>query len=74
MEIKDELFLRLREYRPDLKGEISLDTSFDQLGFDSIDKLELLLKIEEGYDITFPDDLTVNNMGELIAKIKELKN
>jgi|GEM_PF-1187993 len=74
MDIQEKLFARLKEYKDSLKNaNLTLDTSFDELGFDSLDKLEMLMEIESEYDISFPEDISLSNMGELIAKIKELK-
>jgi len=74
MDIQEKLFARLKEYKDSLKNaSLTLETSFDELGFDSLDKLEMLMEIESEYDITFPEDLSIATMGELVAKIKELK-
>jgi len=32
------------------------DTSFDDLGADSLDKVELIMELEEEFDVTIPDD------------------
>ena len=48
-------------------------TTFDELDFDSLDKVDLLMQIEDKLDISFGDDLQVNTVGELIAEIKKLK-
>jgi len=75
MNIQEKLFARLKEYKDSLKNaNLTLETSFDELGFDSLDKLEMLMEIESEYDITFPEDLNISNMGELVAQIEELKN
>ncbi|MCL2555887.1 MAG: phosphopantetheine-binding protein [Firmicutes bacterium] len=74
MDIQQQLFERLKEYKDSLKNvNLTLETSFDELGFDSLDKMEMLMEIETEYSITFPDELNISNMGELVAKIKELK-
>jgi len=72
--IKDQLFIKLREYKDNLKNvELTEDTSFDQLKFDSLDKLEMLMEIESVYGIEFPEDLQISTMGELIKTIEKLK-
>lgn len=72
MEIKTKLAEILREYKG---GDIAVDeqTTFDQLGFDSLDKVELLMKIEEEFGIMFEDDLQVDTVGQLVEKITHLK-
>lgn len=36
--------------------EVSMDTTFDELGFDSLDGLNLVFELEEEFDLTIPDD------------------
>ncbi len=58
------------------KGEtldISENTTFEDLGFDSLDKVDLMMQVEEKFEITLGDDLVVSTIGELAAKIDELK-
>jgi hypothetical protein len=33
-----------------------MDTTFDELGFDSLDGLNLVFELEEEFDMTIPDD------------------
>lgn len=36
--------------------EVSMDTTFEELGFDSLDGLNLVFELEEEFDLTIPDD------------------
>ncbi len=36
--------------------EITMDTTFDELGLDSLDGLNLVFELEEEFDMTIPDD------------------
>jgi acyl carrier protein len=36
--------------------EITMDTTFDELGFDSLDGLNLVFELEEEFGLTIPDD------------------
>ena len=36
--------------------EINMDTTFEELGFDSLDGLNLVFELEEEFDLTIPDD------------------
>lgn len=36
--------------------EITMDTTFEELGFDSLDGLNLVFELEEEFDLTIPDD------------------
>lgn len=59
------------------KGEevaISMETTFEELGFDSLDKVDLMMQIEEKFDIQLGDDIIVTTVGDLVSKITELKN
>ena len=58
------------------KGEtvtLNKETTFDELGFDSLDTVDLMFQLEEKFSIEFPGDLQVSTVGELAAKIDELK-
>ena len=70
MDILKELNEIVKEYRGD--GELNTGDNFTDLGFDSLDKVELVMAIEDKFGITFPDDVVVNTVDELIAKIEEL--
>lgn len=59
------------EYKGE-KFDISADTTFETLGFDSLDKVDLMMQVEEKFGITLGDNLVVNTVGELSAKIDEL--
>ncbi len=58
------------EYRGE-QLELKPETTFDDLGFDSLDKVELLMKLEDEFSFQFPDDIQVNAVGELIDVLKE---
>lgn len=71
-----ETIKTLAEIVNDYKGEqleINANTTFEDLGFDSLDKVDLMMQVEEKFEVTLGDDLVVTTMGELAAKIDELK-
>jgi acyl carrier protein len=43
--------------------EITMDTTFDELGFDSLDGLNLVFELEEEFDLTIPDDRVADMRG-----------
>lgn len=51
--------------------EVTADTTFEDLGFDSLDKVDLMMQIEEKFNVSLGDDLVVATIGELAAKIDE---
>ena len=56
------------------EGEINVDTSFkDDLGADSLDLFELVMALEEEYDVEIPsDDLAeLNTVGDVINYLKD---
>ena len=66
----------LKEIVDDYKGENiahTAETTFDDIGFDSLDKVELMMQVEEKFGVELGDDLVVNTVGELVAKIDSLK-
>ena len=38
------------------QGEIRLESSFDDLGMDSLDRVCLLFELEQAFDISIPED------------------
>jgi acyl carrier protein len=45
------------------REEITMDTTFDELGFDSLDGLNLVFELEEEFDLTIPDDRVADMKG-----------
>lgn len=71
-----ETLKTLTEIVNEYKGEtldITADTTFEDLGFDSLDKVDLMMQVEEKFGVTLGDDVAVATVGELAAKIDELK-
>ena len=70
-----DILAKLNEIAKEYRGEdgLKLGDNFTDLGFDSLDKVELVMAIEDKFGITFPDDLQINTVDELIEKIEELR-
>ena len=43
--------------------EITMDTTFEELGLDSLDGLNLVFELEEEFDMTVPDDRVADMRG-----------
>ena len=71
MDYLAELNKIVKEYRDGV--ELKEESNFVELGFDSLDRVELIMAVEEKLDITFPDDLQVETVAQLIDEIKKLK-
>lgn len=69
-----DILKKLQEIVCDYRGEqieLKPETTFDELGFDSLDKVELLMKLEEEFNFQFPDDVQVSGVQELIDIISK---
>ncbi len=71
MDILAELNKIVKDYRDGV--ELKEDSNFVELGFDSLDRVELIMAVEEKFGITFPDDLQVETVAQLIDEIKKLQ-
>lgn len=71
MNILEELNEIVKDYRDGVT--LTEDSVFSQLGFDSLDRVELIMAVEEKFGISFPDDIQIETVKELIDKINELK-
>jgi acyl carrier protein len=65
---------RLRDYLGDPTAEITAETSFaTDLGADSLDTVELVMELEEEFDINIPDDEAerMKTVGDVIRYLEE---
>ena len=55
------------------ESDISLNTTLDELGADSLDLIDLISDIESEYEIEIPIEAVskIKNVGELVAVIEE---
>lgn len=53
--------------------EISMDSSFESLQIDSLDMVELVMDIEEAFDITVEDSEGLKTVADLVNYINENK-
>lgn len=58
-----------RDYKEDDALEISETTSFDELGLDSLDTVELIMRIEEEFGVTIEMAENIKTIGDLMAII-----
>lgn len=72
MEILEQIQAIIKEFR----GEditLNIDDNFNDLGFDSLDRVELVMELEEKFGITFPDDVQIETVKELVETIEALQ-
>jgi len=53
---------------------ITLDTSFEQLNIDSLDKINISFEVEEAFNIAIPDDAlgTLRTVGDVVNGVHQL--
>jgi acyl carrier protein len=53
---------------------VSLDSSFEQLGIDSLDGMNILFELENEFDINIPDEQSrqIRSVREMVEGIKKL--
>ena len=56
-------------------SEIHLDTTFDELQIDSLDKINLSFEVEEMFSIQIPDDSlnSLKTIGDMIRGVETLR-
>lgn len=51
-----KVFALIAEYAGTTPDEINLDTSFEELGVDSLDGLTIMSELEEEFDVSLPSE------------------
>ncbi|HIW04427.1 MAG TPA: acyl carrier protein [Firmicutes bacterium] len=72
MDILQQINEIVKEFRGD-DTVLKMDDNFNDLGFDSLDRVELVMQIESRFDISFPDDLQIETVKELVDTIEKLR-
>lgn len=56
------------------EDKVTLDTSLEELGLDSLDGLNLIFELEEEFNVTIPDDkaLTMKTVKEMVEGMEKL--
>jgi len=55
----------------DAAEEITAESKFADLGIDSLDVTEILMKLEDEFGVTLEMDPSITSVGDLISKIEE---
>ena len=71
MEILQQINEIVKEFRGD-DIQLKMDDNFNELGFDSLDRVELVMQLETRFDISFPDDLQIETVKVLVDTIEKL--
>ncbi len=62
-----ELLVDYKEIDP---GTITSDSTFEEIDFDSLDKVELVMQLEEAFDITIEIDDSFKTVGSIVKYIE----
>ena len=74
MSVADKVFEIVAERMGEKKEDLNLQTSFvDDLHADSLDQVELIMELEDKFDLNIPDEDAENikTIGEAIKYIEE---
>jgi acyl carrier protein len=54
---------------------VTIDSSFEELGIDSMDAVEILFALENEFDISIPDEevKTVRNVRQMVEGVERLR-
>ena len=55
-EITEKIISKINKKIGDPSGEISLDSTFESVGFDSLDSIEIIVDAEDEFNIRIPDN------------------
>lgn len=63
----------LREYKDNEDLVVTESTTFEELDFDSLDTVELIMNLEEEFGVTIETDEKVQSVGDLMKLIEKAK-
>ena len=68
----DKITNILRAYKSDESLVVSENTTFEELGLDSLDIVQLIMEIEDTFNITIEMDKSMKDIAALIAVIEKV--
>lgn len=69
-----EILNKLQEILSETKGEkveLTMETTFADLELDSLDQVDIVMQLEEAYNISLGENAQLSTVGDLVAKIEE---
>jgi acyl carrier protein len=78
MPIREDVLQRVREVIAGVKGvpaeTISADSTFEELGIDSLDGFNVLFELEKTFDLSIPDEQAkdIHSVAEAVLGIERL--
>jgi acyl carrier protein len=73
-EIEEKVIATLASVKHIPKEKITLESSLQELGFDSLDTISMLFELESAFQISIPDDKarSIRYVHEIVAGIRTL--
>jgi acyl carrier protein len=73
MEIQEQVFVKIAETLGIEKDKLTLETTFDSLGADSLDMVEFSMDVEEAFGIVIEQSeiAAINTLGDAVEFIKK---
>lgn len=73
-ELATQVIARIAKMQKIAPDKVSVDSTFEELGVDSLNGLELLWELEEELDIVIPDDdaREITRVSDVIAVVEPL--
>lgn len=72
--VREKVIRVFSEFKKVPPEDIKEETTFEELGFDSLDGLNLIFELEEEFDLVIPDDKAqaMKSVGQVIEGIETL--
>jgi len=72
--VRERVIRVFSDFKKESAEDITMDTTFDELGFDSLDGLNLIFELEEEFDIVVPDDKvqSMRSVREVVEGVESL--
>jgi acyl carrier protein len=72
--VREEVITAIAAARKLSPEQIALDTTFEELGVDSLDTLTIMFALEERFDISIPDEAVrgMRTVGEVVEGLQRL--
>jgi acyl carrier protein len=72
--VREKVIRVFSEFKKVPPEQIKEETTFEELGFDSLDGLNLIFELEEEFDIVIPDDKaqSMKSVGQVIDGVETL--
>ena len=69
--LQDEVIRLIAEYKEINENQLSVDTKIRPLVLDSLDAVELLMSLEERFDVELDVEKEIGTIGELTTEIEQ---